>query len=262
MFNKKSKLFLLVLLSILFTCVLCINQDIPMPKAIVDLSPVMGEDFVVKTFGEQASQGIEDFKFEHIITEKPYYSAISYIRMINHVGPHYDPPAHIIKDGKTVDQVPLERFYGKAKVFDFRAKRKDEPLLKSDFEDKNIQVGDVVIVFVGYTTPEKADEMPSYAFLSGEAAEYLASIPIKAFATDMPSIASIKRFLELSARGVTGTENFFPEHYAFLSREIPNFEGLVNLESIVNKQDIIFVGFPLKFKGGNGSPIRAAALIY
>jgi len=35
-----------------------------------------------------------------------------------------------------------------------------------------------------------------------------------------------------------------------------------NLEALVGLQRIVFVGFPLNVQGGNGSPVRAAALVY
>ncbi len=47
-----------------------------------------------------------------------------------------------------------------------------------------------------------------------------------------------------------------------MTREIPLFEALENFEGLVGLGDFIFVGFPLKVKGSDGSPIRAAALIY
>jgi kynurenine formamidase len=119
-----------------------------------------------------------------------------------------------------------------------------------------------VIVFIDYEAPTVAGELPSYAYLSGEAAEYLAGIPIKAFASNMPSLGSIKRYFQLIEEGLTGSENIAPEHYAFLSRDIPNIEGLANLESLVGEEEIVFVGFPLKIKDGNGAPLRAAALVY
>jgi arylformamidase len=105
------------------------------------------------------------------------------------LGAACNPPSHVIKGAKSTDQIPLDRFYGKARLIDFRMKPKDQPLTVSDFQDKGIQSGDIVIAFVGYTPPA-ADSLPSYAYLSGEAAEWLAKLPIKAFATDRPMRAA------------------------------------------------------------------------
>ena len=188
-------------------------------------------------------------QFELKVTEEPFYLADALITLFNHVGPHHDPPSHLIKGGKSTDQIPLDQFYGHAKFFDFRSKAQDEP-------------GDIVIVCVDYEAPTASGELPSYAYLSGEAAEYLARVPIKAFASNMPSLGSVKRYFQLIEEGLTGSENIFPEHYAFLSRDISNIEGLANLEGLVGEEEIVFVGFPLKIKDGNGAPLRPAALVY
>ena len=236
-----------------------------MPRAIVDLSPPLGEDLPTKTLGVTALEAFgvpPTTKFELKATEEPFYLADAFITLFNHVGPHYDPPSHLIKGGKSTDQIPLDQFYGHAKFFDFRSKAKDEPLLPADFENRGIKASDIVIVLVDYEAPTVAGELPSYTYLSGEAAEYLAGIPIKAFASNMPSLGSVKRYFQLIEEGLTGSENIFPEHYAFLSRDIPNFEGLANLESLVGEEEIVFVGFPLKIKDGNGAPLRPAALLY
>ena len=110
--------------------------------------------------------------------------------------------------------------------------------------------------------PTDPEALPVYTYLSEDAAEYLAGIPVKAFASDMPSLGSIRRYLVLIEEGKTGSENIFPEHYAFASRDVPSIEGLVNLESLVGEEEIVFVGFPLKFEDGDGGPMRAAALVY
>jgi arylformamidase len=53
-----------------------------------------------------------------------------------------------------------------------------------------------------------------------------------------------------------------PEHIALLSRDIPNFEGLANLEALVGEGDFIFVALPIKVENGSGAPVRAAAFFY
>jgi kynurenine formamidase len=238
---------------------------VPLPKRIVDLSPTITEDLPVRLLG---SKFLKDFgipersRFEVHTEEEPIYLADARLTLYNHVGPHHDPPNHVIKGAKSSDQFPLEKFFGRARVMDFRAKPKDQPLLPADFEGQGIQAGDIVIAFVGYAPPGDPQELPSYAYLSGEAAEYLAGIPIKAFGSDMPSLGSIRKYYELMQQGVKGSDKFLPEHYAFLSREIPNIEGLANLESLVGEKDVFFAGFPLKIQDGNGAPMRPVALVY
>jgi kynurenine formamidase len=45
-------------------------------------------------------------------------------------------------------------------------------------------------------------------------------------------------------------------------RNIPVYEALNNLDSLLGLEAFVFVGFPLKVVGSDGSPVRAAALVY
>lgn len=236
------------------------------PRLVVDLSPTLGEDAPVQAVGRQFLKDFglpETTVFHHTISEDPSYFADSKLELFNHTGPHHDAPSHVIKGARATDTFPLEQFIGSAKVLDFRGKPKDMPLTRADFEGRGLAAGDVVIAFVGYTPPTSADEYPSYAYLSGEAAEYLATLPVRLFATDMPSLAGLKNLAAVLAKGdVKGSQKVAPEHYAFASRNVPSVEGLVNLERTINEPHVVFVGFPLKIKDGNAGPVRAAALVY
>ena len=133
------------------------------------------------------------------------------LTLFNHDGSHYDPPSHVLRGGRTVDQEPLEKFIGQARILDFRP-------------------------------------------------EYLASSPIKAFATDNWTIGNAALYPKLRAMRDAGTpgrvEDFLPEHHALLGRDIPNIEGLTNLEPLLGARNVVFVGFPLKIPAGQR---RAAA---
>ena len=240
-----------------------------MPRAIVDLSPTITMDMPIRALGPAIGEVIADqfgisptTSFEVHVQKDPYYRSMSTYTIFNHVGPHYDPPNHMIEGRMSVDATPLDRFFGRARLIDFRAKQPGEPLGRSDFERAGIEPGEIVIAFVGYQAPTDPEALPVYAYLSSEAAEYLAELPVKAFASDMPSLASMSLYSALIDEGKTGSETIFSEHYAFASRDVPAIEGLVNLEELVGEEEIVFVGFPLKFKNGDGGPMRAAALVY
>ncbi len=188
------------------------------PRAIVDLSPGVGEDFALQNLGRKMVKlfGLrERTKFEHIIIEEPHYVAMSYVTLFTHGGPHHDPPSHVIKGAASSDEIPLDRFFGRARVLDFRKQPRDAPLRVSDFADQGIAPGDIVIALVGYEPPQDPDEYPSFPSLSGEAAEYLATLPVKAFAKDMCRLVSPVELEQRLAAGLRGSENILPEHYAF-----------------------------------------------
>ncbi len=92
-----------------------------------------------------------------------------------------------------------------------------------------------------------------------EAAQYLADIPVRAFGTDggVESVAD---------QSPVDTDNpiarTIPGHYAFLSRGIPVYEHLVNVDSLLNKGNMYFVGVPLNIKDGDGMMVRPVVLVY
>jgi kynurenine formamidase len=243
-----------------------IDKGFNEPRAIVDLSPTIGEDAPGKLIGQKF---LKDFGlpvstvFHHSTADTPFYYEDSKLEIFNHVGPHHDAPSHVIKGAKTTDEFSMDQFIGKAKVFDFSGKKKDEPLTRADFEGKGIQAGDIVLAYVGYDPPKDSLSYPSFPYLSGEAAEYLAGLPVKLFATDMPSLASLTNFMnKVVNRNFKSSDDLMPEHLAFARKNVPSIEGLANLDKIVKEQNLVFIGFPLKIKKGNAGPIRAVALVY
>jgi len=237
------------------------------PKEIIDLSPTITEDMKVRLTGHALLKdlGVRDYvKFEHLEGSGNSYFLDSYITLFNHVGPHADAPVHLIKNGATIDEYKLDQFYGLAKYLDFSNKSWDSLITLEEIMDYNIDKGDIVIVDIGFKVPEDPDELPAYAALSPEAAEYLAKLPIKAYATDAPGVDNLQRAMKSFSEGKSSLEEWGPVHYAFLSRQVPIIEGLYNLSVLNEKQKIVFVGFPLKTTGkaGDAAPMRAAAFIY
>lgn len=235
-----------------------------LPRQFVDLSPSIGSDLVERQLGPTiAGAGyIPEPYSEHIIEEgDDFYSVMSVVTMLNHLGSHADPPRHVFREGKSIDQLPLDRFYGEIVFFDFRAKARNHPLSPADFQSKVIEPDSIVIAFVGYEAPSAPGELPTYPYLTGEAAKYLASLEIKAFGTDMPGLMSIVNSASAS-NDDTSSGPLFEEHTALLEKEIVVIEGLSNLDALVDLNNVVFVGFPIKLEGGTGGPMRAVGLVY
>ena len=93
----------------------------------------------------------------------------------------------------------------------------------------------------------------------------------EAFITDFPGLTKesatwlgrkgIKMFgVEAASPGRPGRNNF-EVHHVCRDLGFTHMEGLCNLEQVVGKGRFRFIGFPLKIRGGTGSPIRAVALL-
>ncbi len=256
-----------VVLPILVAC--CTRQPpepaFRTPKKVVDLSPVVTPGLLGEQYGPAALAAWNmsgSTEFRHVVADTPpMYVKTSYITLFDHVGPHGDAPGHVIRGGKEVHEMPLGSYLGVARVLDFTDRDDDEPLLVDDFRAAQIQPKDIVIAVVGYQPPQADEGLPSYPYLSSDAAEYLASIPVRAFATDMPSVSSLRR-TGILMKETLDPERLFPEHLALLRRGIPIIEGLANAEQLIGEDQVFFMGFPLRVQGATGGLMRPVALIY
>jgi kynurenine formamidase len=55
--------------------------------------------------------------------------------------------------------------------------------------------------------------------------------------------------------------NNFEVHHVCRDMGFTHVEGLVGMQQLVGKGRFKFIGFPLKIRGGTGSPIRAVAML-
>ena len=161
-----------------------------------------------------------------VIDRDGYYMNV--LKMGEHTGTHVDAPAHFIPGGKTVDELPLEKFIGEGLVLDVRG---GEGEIKLDEIPDSGYFDRVVLFLTGGRE------------LSPEVALFLVAEGAKAVGTDSMSI---------------GDEAV---HKILLSAEVPVFENLAGLEALLNKE-FTFMAFPLKIEGGSGSPVRAVAILH
>jgi kynurenine formamidase len=235
----------------------------PIPKEIIDLGALITEDTPEIFWGKGLlnEMGFEDSNSFDVITWDfgPVAGSNSYFRLFNHGGPHVDAPNHVGL-GLGVDSFSIDSLVGPLKVFDFSHLEAGRTITTEMVSNLGIAAGDVVIFYTGYSVLSKSDsEWWPFVAPTYMAAQYLADIPVRAFGTDggVESVAD---------QSPVDTENpiarTIPGHYAFLSRGIPVYEHLVNVDSLLNKSNMYFVGVPLNIKDGDGMMVRPVVLVY
>ena len=129
-----------------------------------------------------------------------------------HIATHVNVPLHMVENGKTLDDFPLDSFFGEAELY--------KPGMEFSFERG--------VIF--------AQEN-----LTSEIVKQMLVTPPKFF-----GLSSEFEFdLELEKRT--------------LEREIISFENLANTDQLPRR--FIFYGVPLKLREGDGSPVRAFAVL-
>jgi kynurenine formamidase len=122
-----------------------------------------------------------------------------------------------------------------------------------NWEEKNgkIRKGDIALFYFGRSASHLAEDFPG---VSKEAGDYLAEKGVKMVGAD--TCAPDPYNVWHPDPGRKG----LPLHESLLPRGIIIMEGLANLDKLPPR-GAYFIGFPLKIKGGSGSPLRAVALV-
>lgn len=172
-----------------------------------------------------------------------------------HGGTHSDAVWEYKSSGKTIENMPLEYFFGSAICIDLSNIPYSRYIEIKDIEislkDSNLQIekGDILLMYTGhYDRNFNTDKWQTeYSGLSYDAAKYLAISGVVNIGVDAPAIDHPKD-LNFSGHLVCG------------EYDITNTENLCNLDQLVGKRFLYF-GLPLKIREGSGSPIRAIALL-
>lgn len=171
---------------------------------------------------------------------------ITQIVMGSHQGTHLDAMYHFLDGGKTLDEMPLEWFYGAAHLFRIPKNANEEITVEDFLPYEHLLIPEAKIIFeTGWHKHFGKDYFFSdFPSLSQEAARFLAEKNIRMLGMDMPT---------------PGKDWFELHHDILLPKEIVIVESLANLDKVPDQ--FTFIGFPLNFKGRDGSPIRAVALV-
>ena len=177
----------------------------------------------------------------------------------SHAFTHVDPPAHMIPGGKTLDQLPLDVWWGDAMVVDLTHMGDNEAIGASDLEERGggLVPGDIALLRTDLglrVSWQEGDFWDRSPFVDRSGAEWLANRGVKAVGYDFPQDYSIR---ELRKRKVTLEE--MPCHDVLLGRGIVQIEYLCNLH-LLTQARVLFFAMPLSLGPIDGSPCRAFAL--
>ncbi len=255
---------------LLLICISCQENKVPdiklpVPREVIDLGILVTEELPYQVWGKDLMDAfgfenannfdVREWGFDY--DDGKVSGSNAYYTLFNHGGPHIDAPKHLDLGGG-LNTYKIEQFTGPLKVFDVSEYPLGRTVPVEVFEGK-VEAGDVVMIYTNYV-PLRSDKIPpELTTLSYEAAEYLASIPVGAFATDAWSVGANGTVPE----NVTNVyQREAPIHNAFLSRSIPIYEALCNVESLLDKENMLFVGTPLNIENGDGMIVRPVVLVF
>jgi kynurenine formamidase len=170
------------------------------------------------------------------------------ITMFSHTGTHIDAPAHLLKNGSFLDELPIDHYVGNANILDFSdLEGSIINVDKLQNHEKMIQKADFIILKTGWEKYwGKHEYFENFPTLSKESALWLSDFNLKGIGLDAISIDKM-------------TSTSFEIHKIFLSKNTIIIENLTNLDAIESDSFILSV-MPLKNKNADGSPVRAYSM--
>jgi arylformamidase len=168
---------------------------------------------------------------------------VTHIHIGSQTGTHFDTPHHILNNGVTIEQIPLEQCYGPALVIEIPEEIQaiDLAILKT-FDLSGCTRLLLKTRNSGFWQTHPESFVEHFAALTGDGAEYLASQGVQLVGID---------YLSVELFGSSGLK----AHKALLEQNILILEG-INLAS-VDPGRYTLIAFPLKYHGLDGAPTRA-----
>ncbi|MBD8007590.1 cyclase family protein [Bacillus norwichensis] len=196
----------------------------------------------------------QNISHEESLKKIGFEFATNNILINEHGGTHTDATYEFDPNGKYINDMPLEYYYGPAVCLDVSHVSPDGYITPSDLESalqKSQQVlekGDIVLLYTGhYNRKFGTDEwLIRYTGLNYEGAKWLAERGVVNIGIDSPSVDNPK-------------DDRYSGHLVCREYGISNTENLINLDQVAGMRFLYF-GLPLKIREGTGSPIRAVAL--
>lgn len=155
-----------------------------------------------------------------------------------HFSTHIDFPSHMLKEGKTLSDFPIEKFVGEGVVLD--ARNKDIAEISLNYVKKN----DFVFFCTGH----------------------ISKVYSKDFFKDAPVLSEeFAQKLVKKQVSIIGLDSYTPDHEPYkvhkilLRKNILIIENLANLDKLVNKRFKCYVA-PLKIENSDGAPCRVIAI--
>lgn len=166
---------------------------------------------------------------------------VSVLSMGSHTGTHVDAPAHFVRGGLRLDQMPLDATMGPCRVVEVADPESIKP---GALEPLRLREGERILFKTRNSERCWATDefLPDFVYLSTEAAKYLAERRLRTVGVDYLSVGGYEK-------------NGVEVHRALLEAGVWIIEGLDLSRVIPGAYDLLCL--PLRIAGGDGGPARA-----
>lgn len=253
---------------------------------LIDLSVTIEQDAVSEIvppkieFRSHEGAGLEFFKQALGVREEDLvYSGGTapgdeIFTFMSHTGTHVDAPFHYgprTADGSpalSIDELPLEWFYGDGVLLDLRHKRAREQIEVADLEQALERIGyelrprDIVLLYTGCDAKLASRDYFEQPGMGRESTLWLVRekgirvIGIDAFGFDRP-FAAMREDYERTGDG----RYIWPAHFAGIEAPYCQIEKLANLGALTSPYGFKIACFPIKVKRASAGFARVVAFV-
>ena len=169
---------------------------------------------------------------------------MSEYRFWNHLGTHVDGPLHFFADGRALDEYPLARLVGPARV----VRCDDAPVITASRLEAvlgpEFRHDTVILVTGNYRRWNTSAYYGFYPVLDGAAAQWLTERGVGMVAVDAPSVDPVETV-------------DYPIHHILLGHDCLIVENLAYTPELPDA--VMLAALPLRVRHSNGGPARVVA---
>lgn len=198
-----------------------------------------------------AAPNIGTFTSQTVKTHAQNGLQVTGFQTFSHTGTHLDAPIHMIPNGKTIDQLPPERFIGRCHVIN-ALKGPFGEITVDDVLSANVQIepGDFIFFNTGWGEKFNDPDYVDASSISVELADWLVQKKVGIVGIDCNTVDIT---YALRKAGFD-----FPVHHRLLENEILVIEHLNLME--VGGKTLEVMCFPLNIIGSDGAPVRVIGM--
>lgn len=195
------------------------------------------------------------------------------VKLNSHVGTHVDAPWHYFptsacKRARTIDELPVEWFYGDGVVLDMRHKEKGAAISVVDLEDSlrrishKLRPGDIVLIQTGADKLWGSADYPNAGCgMVRDSTLWLIEQGIKVMGTDAWGWDRPFWAIKAEFEAIKDKSILWAGHRAGIEREYCHIEKLANLDKLPKPFNFKVACFPIKLTGGSAGWCRAVAIV-
>lgn len=170
------------------------------------------------------------------------------LELDGHTGTHMDAPAHMLSNGKMLNDFPISKFTGKAVIIPVDNSIPIIEIANLQEYTSEIRQADFVLFRTGWSKYWGTDDyLRGFPVLSEQAAKWLTTFQLKGIGLDAISVDPVE-------------STTFEVHHILFQSDMVIVENLVFHENLRNRLGH-FHCFPLNYKNADGSPVRAVITI-